>query len=66
MCSERGFDEVPKFAGLDMVLFGEDLVTWTDFLSQCSGNAVWVGFVEEYPDLVAFFPENSVKNGIPR
>jgi len=55
VCSEWGFDQVSEFAGFDVVLFGEDLVTWTDFLSQCSGDAVWVGFVEEYPDVVAFF-----------
>ena len=53
--SEWGFDEVSEFACFDVVLFGEDLVTWADFLSQCSDDSVWVGFVEEYPDVVAFF-----------
>ena len=55
VCSEWGFDEVSEFAWFDVVLFWEDLVTWADFLSQCSGDAVWVGFVEEDPDVVAFF-----------
>ncbi|MBK7090656.1 MAG: hypothetical protein IPH59_02870 [bacterium] len=54
--SHWGFDEVSEFAGFDVVLFGKDLVIITDILTQGSGNAVWIWFVEEDPDMVSLLP----------